>query len=168
MKKRLVWLGAAVLLASSTAGARDLEDILKDKKVIDSQEANEVKAAKEKAQAPALPPLPDWISKVTFSGDVRIRNEAFFRDGDRDRNRDRFRLRFGVKAKPNDETEIGMRIASGATATATGTAIDSACASASRPSRTMRPRSGCESPAVSPAIRSRTIRPSATPSRSSR
>lgn len=114
MKKGLVWLGAAVLLASSSVGARDLEDILKDKKVIDAGEANEVKAAKEKAQAPSLPQLPDWISKVTLNGDVRIRNEAFFRKGDPDRDRDRFRLRFGAKAKPNDETEVGIRLASGA------------------------------------------------------
>ncbi len=113
MKRRLVWLSAALLLAASSAGARDLEDILKEKNVIDSQEANEVKAAKERSSAPALPPLPDWVSKVTLSGDVRIRNELFLRDGDPDRNRDRFRLRFGLKAKPNDETEIGFRVASG-------------------------------------------------------
>jgi len=45
MKSRLVWLGAVLLLAS-TAAARDLEDILKEKKVIDAVEANEAKAAK--------------------------------------------------------------------------------------------------------------------------
>jgi hypothetical protein len=112
MKTRLVWLGALCLLAT-TAAARDLEDILKEKKVIDAQEANEVKAAKEKTQAPALPALPDWVSKVTLSGDMRIRNEVFFQDGSRDRDRERFRLRFGAKVKPNDESEFGMRLASG-------------------------------------------------------
>ena len=62
MKKRLVWLSAVCLLAS-TAAARDLEDILKDKKVIDAVEANEAKAAKEKEQAAtekvlaSIPPL---------------------------------------------------------------------------------------------------------------
>jgi hypothetical protein len=112
MKKRLVWLGALCLFAT-TAAARDLEDILKEKKIIDAQEANEAKAAKEKAAAPALPPLPDWINKITFSGDVRIRNEDFFQDGTESRNRDRFRLRFGAKAKPNDESEIGIRLVSG-------------------------------------------------------
>jgi putative porin len=112
MKKRLVWLGALSVFAT-TAAARDLEDILKEKHVIDAQEANEAKAAKEKAAAPALPSLPDWINKVTFSGDVRIRNEAFFQEGTESRNRDRFRLRFGAKAKPNDESELGFRLASG-------------------------------------------------------
>jgi hypothetical protein len=104
--------GLTVLLAPAS-GARDLEEILKDKKIIDPQEANEAKAAKEKAAAPVLPPLPDWLNKVTFSGDVRIRNEVFFQEGTETRNRDRFRLRFGAKAKPNDESELGFRLASG-------------------------------------------------------
>src|ERR1700752_2236161 len=112
MKKRLVWLGALCLFAS-TAAARDLEDILKEKKIIDAQEANEVKANKEKAAAPALPALPGWLNAVTFSGDVRVRNEAFFRKDTPDRNRDRFRLRFGAKVKVNNETEMGLRLASG-------------------------------------------------------
>jgi hypothetical protein len=48
MKKRLVWLSALWLLAG-TAAARDLEDILKEKGIIDAIEANEAKAAKEQA-----------------------------------------------------------------------------------------------------------------------
>jgi len=82
------------------SGGEDLEDILKEKNVIDSVEANEVKAGKEKAAAPVLPSLPDWLSKVTFNGDMRLRNELFLRKGDPDRNRDRLRLRFVSRSRP--------------------------------------------------------------------
>ena len=114
--------GLAVCLAvwlATTAAARDLEDILKDKGVIDSVEANEAKAAKEKQQAAtekavsAIPALPEWVKMVTLFGDVRIRNESFFQDGTEDRIRQRFRLRFGAKVKPSDEIEIGFKLASG-------------------------------------------------------
>jgi Putative porin len=118
MKKRLVWLSAFCLLAT-TAAARDLEDILKDKKIIDAVEANEAKAAKEKEQAAtekalaSIPPLPEWVKMVTLFGDVRVRNESFFQDGTNDRIRQRFRLRFGAKVKPTDEMELGFKLASG-------------------------------------------------------
>ncbi len=118
MKKRLVWLGVLCLLAT-TARARDLEDILKDKGVIDATEANEVKASREKQQAAtekalaAIPTLPEWVKMVTLFGDVRIRNETFFQDGTKDRIRQRFRLRFGAKINPNDEMEFGFKLASG-------------------------------------------------------
>ncbi|MGH7818752.1 MAG: putative porin [Candidatus Binatia bacterium] len=112
MKKRWFALGL-VLAAAATTSARDLEDILKEKGVITDTEAMEGKAAKEQSSAPALPPLPDWVTKAKFSGDVRIRNESFFRKGDPDRVRQRFRLRFGAKVTPTNESEIGLRIASG-------------------------------------------------------
>lgn len=111
--KKLLWAFGLLGVLAGGSSARDLEDILKDKGVIDSVEANEVKAAKEKVQAPALPPLPDWLNKVTLGGDVRVRNESFFRKGDPDRIRQRFRLRFGAKVKVNDETELGLKLASG-------------------------------------------------------
>ena len=118
MKKRLVWLSAVCVLAT-TAAARDLEDILKEKGVIDSIEANEAKAAKEKQQAStekavsSIPTLPEWVKMVTLFGDVRVRNETFFQDGTSDRIRQRFRLRFGAKVKPSDEIESGFKLASG-------------------------------------------------------
>jgi hypothetical protein len=112
MKK--LWLAVGLVgMLHGAAPASDIEDILKEKGVIDSVEANEVKAGKEKAQAPALPPLPDWLNKVTLSGDMRVRNETFLRKDDPDRVRQRFRLRFGAKVKVNDETELGLRLASG-------------------------------------------------------
>jgi len=102
-----LWLGMA-----SAAPARDLEQILKDKGVITSDEAREshsVPAAKP-ASATALPA---WLSWITPFGDVRLRNDAFFRKDDKDRIRQRFRLRFGLKVKPSDELEVGFKLASG-------------------------------------------------------
>ena len=118
MKKRLVWFGVICLLAT-TAVARDLEDILKDKGVIDATEANEAKASNERKQAAtdkalaSIPPLPEWLRMVTLFGDVRIRNETFFQDGTKDRIRQRFRLRIGAKINPTDEMEFGFKLASG-------------------------------------------------------
>jgi Putative porin len=112
---------AAGLFAAFAAPvpARTLEEILQEKGVIDSSEANEAKAAKEKEQAAtekivsSIPTLPDWLKMVTLFGDVRIRNESFFQDGTSDRIRQRFRLRFGAKVKPTDEIETGFKLASG-------------------------------------------------------
>ena len=117
--KKLVTLLSLIWLVAATAEARDLEDILKEKKVIDPIEANEAKAAKEREQAAAekaaqsLPSLPSWLKMVTLFGDVRIRNEDFFRKGDTDRNRDRFRLRFGARVDPTDELQFGFKLTSG-------------------------------------------------------
>ena len=110
--------GLTIWLAAK-APARNLEDILKEKGVIDSSEAAEAKAAREKQQAAtekavsSIPALPEWVKMVTLFGDVRIRNESFFQDGTPDRIRQRFRLRFGAKIKPSDEIETGFKLASG-------------------------------------------------------
>jgi hypothetical protein len=107
-----------VLLATATA-ARDLEEILQDKKLINATEANEAKAAREKEQAAtekalaSIPTLPEWVKMVTLFGDVRIRNETFFQKDTKDRIRQRFRLRLGAKINPNDEMEFGVKVASG-------------------------------------------------------
>jgi hypothetical protein len=95
---------------------RKLEEILEEKGVLTEKELQETKQG-ERAQAKtatALPSLPEWVNKFTPYGDVRVRNEAFFRKGDPDRNRDRFRLRFGAKVAINDYTELNFRLASGA------------------------------------------------------
>jgi hypothetical protein len=103
----------AFVLAPTIASARDLSEILREKGVLTKEEAAEVKESKA-AAASAGPVLPDWLSNVTPFGDVRLRNESFFRKNDPDRVRQRFRLRFGAKVKINDETELGFRLASGA------------------------------------------------------
>ncbi len=108
-----------LLLLVGPAGARTLEEILEDKKILNADEAKEVKEAREKEQAAtekaiaSIPQLPEWLKMVTLFGDVRVRNEAFFQDGTNDRIRQRFRLRFGVKVNPTDEMEFGFKLASG-------------------------------------------------------
>lgn len=81
--------------------------------MISSDEAKEASKAEKSAATAPEPSLPEWVSRITPFGDVRVRNEGFFRDGDPDRNRDRFRLRFGAKVKVNDETELGFKLVSG-------------------------------------------------------
>ena len=50
--------------------------------------------------------------KLTFGGDLRIRQESFFNAGADDRHRQRYRLRFGVKADM-DTWGATLRLASG-------------------------------------------------------
>src|SRR5262249_28265950 len=109
----------ALLVLTTPAASRTLEEILEDKHLIDATEANEAKAAREKEKAEsendiaAIPPLPEWLKMVTLFGDVRIRNETFLQEGTKDRIRQRFRLRFGVKVNPTEEMELGFKLASG-------------------------------------------------------
>lgn len=112
--QRIGRLMTVLLFAASAAAARDLSEILQDKGVISTEEAKEAGGAKtaEPTAAPAVT-LPEWLSTITPFGDVRVRNETFFRDGDPDRNRDRFRLRVGARVAVNQETEIGFKLVSG-------------------------------------------------------
>ncbi len=112
-RKRIAGAMVVLTLAVGQVEARDLSEILQDKGVISGEEAKEATKSEQQAPAPAVPALPDWVSRITPYGDVRVRNETFFRDGDHDRNRDRFRLRFGAKVKANDETELGFKLVSG-------------------------------------------------------
>lgn len=111
---KTAWIGAGLFAAFvGGAEARNIEDILEQKGTISDAEASEAKAAREKREAPPAAALPDWLSKVTLFGDVRIRNESFFRKKDPDRARQRFRLRFGARVAANKEMELGFGLASG-------------------------------------------------------
>jgi hypothetical protein len=112
-QKRAVIAFASMLIGlSRSASTRDLEEILKDKGVITSEEARESQS-QESSAAPAAAALPSWVGWFTPFGDVRLRNESFFRKGDNDRVRQRFRLRLGTKVKPAAELELGFKLASG-------------------------------------------------------
>lgn len=61
-----------------------------------------------------------WLKGLKFSGDLRLRYEAFHLNGNTaattsepNRNRFRFRLRYGFEKKFNDEMKIGFSLASG-------------------------------------------------------
>ena len=58
----------------------------------------------------------DWLSRFTFSGDLRTRMEGFYQEQGRNANartRARFRLRFGAQMKISDELLAGLQLASG-------------------------------------------------------
>ncbi len=72
-----------------------------------------------------------WLKDLKFSGDLRLRYEAFDNKGVKsfsagqserpDRNRFRFRLRYGFEKKFNDDFKVGFRMATGSTTDPTST-----------------------------------------------
>jgi hypothetical protein len=107
------WIGGlvvgpwALLAATSLAGAEErkpLEDLLIEKGVITKDEAESVQGRR----------FAKWVDQITFSGDVRLRQDSMWRDAptESDRHRQRFRLRFGADLKVQDLT-VGVRLASG-------------------------------------------------------
>jgi hypothetical protein len=58
----------------------------------------------------------DWLNRLSFSGDLRVRGEGFYQDhgpAANARTRMRYRLRFGAQMKISDELLAGLRLASG-------------------------------------------------------
>jgi len=58
----------------------------------------------------------DWLSRFSFSGDLRARGEGFYQGNGplaNARTRMRYRLRFGAQMKISDELLAGIRLASG-------------------------------------------------------
>jgi hypothetical protein len=102
----------ALLLGGGGAEARDLEQILREKGVLTAEEASEARKEDPSVERKA-PEVPGWVSRITPSGDLRIRGEGFRRDGDDSRERFRLRFRIGARVAVNEETELGFRLASG-------------------------------------------------------
>lgn len=97
---------------------------LVDKGVLTTQEAAELKKESDGGFDKAYRTktgLPDWVTSLKISGDLRARYESFHTDNDapgagepnKDRNRYRFRLRTGMTATLQDNFELGFRLASG-------------------------------------------------------
>ncbi len=55
----------------------------------------------------------DWWERIRFSGDIRIRHEAFFQEAAPTRTRFRFRFRLGLTSQINPDWRVGFRVASG-------------------------------------------------------
>jgi hypothetical protein len=83
-------------------GSKSLDELLVEKGVISKDEAASVQGRKFAA----------WVDRMTFSGDLRVRHESFWKDPNSDRHRERFRLRLGSELKMQDLT-VGIRLASG-------------------------------------------------------
>ena len=86
--------------------------------------------AREDREAGRDRSLPDWVRRIKFGGDIRLRyqgdyydkNNATFVEPDdwakimnttQDRNRFRYRVRLKMQAEVNDQTEVGIRLATG-------------------------------------------------------
>src|SRR3990172_6348464 len=94
----LLWSGSAF----AEGERKSLDELLVEKGVISKDEAASVQGRKFAA----------WVDRVTFSGDLRLRDEVFWRDPASDRHRARFRLRLASELKIQDLT-VGIRLASG-------------------------------------------------------
>jgi hypothetical protein len=103
-----------------------LLDKLVEKGVLSVKEANELREEADKnfTQAYTVKSgMPDWVSQLKISGDMRGRYEGFFSNSEYepatgpqrgwvDRNRYRYRLRLGVTATLFDNFEVGLRLTS--------------------------------------------------------
>jgi hypothetical protein len=127
LRPRLRWqclIGLAVIASAGAALAQSADaliDKLVDKGILSVKEANELREESEKNfnQAYQIKTgMPDWVTSLKFSGDVRVRYEGFYSDaawttnGFVDRNRFRYRLRFGAAVTMLDNFEAGFRLTS--------------------------------------------------------
>ena len=62
--------------------------------------------------AAAATPAP-WWQRVTFSGDLRVRDEAFYLQGAPDRHRAQIRVRLGARVPINDDLAFSIRFTTG-------------------------------------------------------
>lgn len=112
---------AAMATGAVAQSADALIDKLVDKGILNVKEANDLREETDKNFNTAYQVktgLPDWVSSLKFSGDVRLRYEGFYSDaaystnGFVDRNRFRYRLRFGATVTMLDSMEVGFRLTS--------------------------------------------------------
>lgn len=105
---KAVLLGSFIFLHLQTEafageGGKGLKDILVQKGVLSKEEAASIQETN----------LSDWVDRFKLSGDLRLRQESFWKAPGSDRNRQRFRLRIAMKIDIGDFL-VGIRLASGA------------------------------------------------------
>ncbi len=100
-----------------TAYADQVDILLKklvEKQVITQQESDEIRNdTREEFKKDVKKASPEWVNKLKFSGDMRLRHEYFDRTAATDRSRERIRLRLGMEAGVSDELKAGVRLATG-------------------------------------------------------
>ncbi|MSU27762.1 MAG: hypothetical protein EXS27_07585, partial [Pedosphaera sp.] len=116
-------LAAFICQPSAQAQSADtLIDKLVEKGVLTTKEAQSLRdeADKDFTRAySAKSGLPEWVTALRVSGDVRLRYDGIYMDPDSggatsvDRNRIRHRTRLGVTATLQDDFEVGIRLTSG-------------------------------------------------------
>ncbi len=52
-----------------------------------------------------------WVDTIDWEGDLRLRYEGIFEEGEADRNRFRFRGRFGFVSELSDKLQFSLRLA---------------------------------------------------------
>jgi hypothetical protein len=126
-----LWISPA--LAQKKSVAEDILEILRaDNKISEQQYKDLMSKAKAETEAREAgveafrrDPVKDvkkgidWLDRVSFFGDMRVRAEGFYQSegpGGNARTRERIRLRFGARMKISDELEAGLRIVSGTAA----------------------------------------------------
>lgn len=120
----LCLLGAGLFSAAVDARAGEIDilvDKLVEKGILSSVEAQIIldetkeEAAKEIAQGKSSL-LPEWVQKMQFKGDLRLRYQYNRRQGDAAiQHRARYRLRLGVETKIVDKVKIAVGLATGST-----------------------------------------------------
>ncbi|MCA9401696.1 MAG: putative porin, partial [Candidatus Omnitrophica bacterium] len=111
-----------VFMPVSRAGEIDLLlDKLVEKGVLSSVEASIIadetkqEVSKDVATGKSYA-VPEWVQKMKFKGDIRIRHQYERRHNDSEpRNRGRVRLRFGVEADVIEKVKVGFGLATGGT-----------------------------------------------------
>ncbi len=114
----------ALIPGSSLAGDVDiLVDKLVEKGILsredaigilaETKQAAEMKQAQTKASTSAESKIPEWVKKINFTGDLRLRYQYEDTEGQDQRNRERFRWRFGGDAIVVDGLKVGFGLASG-------------------------------------------------------
>jgi TolA-binding protein len=107
--------------AQSTA-AQAQQSAAEAQRLADQASSNAVEAktglalvnSKTQEEGKQLSALEALVGRFRFSGDVRIRGEAYNQQGVPDRNRARIRVRFGLDGQLNEDFNAGLALATGA------------------------------------------------------
>ncbi|MFO7761076.1 MAG: putative porin [Desulfobia sp.] len=101
------------LVEKKILSSEDAAEIVEEIKTEKTKKEERVKVMVEKGDDPELP---QWLERIKFYGDLRLRHDTQWKSddiGDSNRNRERFRLRFGLKVQTSEATEVGVGLASG-------------------------------------------------------
>ncbi len=128
MNKQLLTalLAGGIAATTVTARAQSNDALLKklvNKGILTKQEADELKKETDSGFDKAYHAktgLPDWVTSLKFSGDLRGRVDGLWTENDspaaenfnNDRWRMRYRVRFGAVATFKDQLEMGFRLTS--------------------------------------------------------
>lgn len=121
-RKTIMAACGAMMLGLAGAQAQSVDALLNklvEKGVLTGPEAKALREETDKDFAKAhraKTGMPEWVSSLTWKGDLRLRAEHIkgTTGTDVDRTRYRYRLRYGLEAQLKDNFKVGVRLASGA------------------------------------------------------